>query len=81
MGGEPSPRQISADNISRHKPTGCREHETHGYPAGEKPTPDRVGECIPAGAGRHISEERADEGAERMGEKREEEMLRPEATK
>ena len=81
MGGEPSPRQISADKISRHKLTGSQEHETHGYPAGEKPTPDRVGECIPAGAGRHISEERADEGAERMGEKREEEMLRPEATK
>ena len=81
MGGEPSPRQISADQLNRHKPTGCREHETHGYPAGEKPTPDRVGECIPAGAGRHISEERADEGAERMGEKREREKLRPEATK
>ena len=81
MGGESSPRQRSADKISRHKPTGCREHETHGYPAGEKPTPGRVGECIPAGAGRPISEERADEGAKRMGEKREEEMLRPEATK
>ena len=81
MGREPSPRQISADQLNRHKPTGCREHETHGHPAGEKPTPDRVGECIPAGAGRPKSEERADEGAKRMGEKREVEMLTSEATK
>jgi hypothetical protein len=81
VGREPSHRQISADEINRHKLTGSWEHETHGYPAGEKPTPDRVGECIPAGAGRPISEERADEGAKRMGEKREEEMLTSEATK